>query len=188
MKIEKFKSFNSAIFLKDYGQKYPISNLKKGDKVLYRGTNCTVVEPNDYAVKIVSDSGENYLVNQSLFNQFSDFRQQTFHIYNKSMTFVKMPKNRKKSFQYEDLSYLPTDIAQSQIDGSTRQYSNYVIQERRFRKWIRVSSVIPIYGLFLCDKYQHRWYVMNKSFVYFASLSSFFTSLFFIIYLIIFVL
>lgn len=75
MKIKKFESFNSSIFLKDYGQKYAISDLKKGDEILYRGSTCTVVEPNDYAVKIISDSGAEYLINQSMFNQFGAIRK-----------------------------------------------------------------------------------------------------------------
>lgn len=104
------------------------------------------------------------------------------------MTSVKMPKNKKLPYQFEDLSYLPTEIAQSHIDEITRQYSNYIIQERRFKKWIRISSLIPIWGLFLCDKYQHRWYVMNKSFVYFVNLASLLFCLSILTYFIIFVL
>lgn len=97
-------------------------------------------------------------------------------------------QKQKYPYQYEDFSILPTDIAQTLTGDVPKEYSKFIIKERRFKKLIRLSAFLPIAGIFICDKYQHRWYVMNKSFVYFASLSSFFTSLFFIIYLIIFVL
>lgn len=90
-------------------------------------------------------------------------------------------------FQYEDFSILPTDIAQTLTGDIPKEYSKFLIKERRFKKLIRLSAFLPIAGIFICDKYQHRWYVMNKSFVYFTSLSSFFVSLFLITYLIIFV-
>lgn len=70
MKIQKFESFNSHFFTKDYGQKYPISELKSGDEILYRGSRCAVLEPNEYAVKVVSHQGHKFLINQSLFNEF----------------------------------------------------------------------------------------------------------------------
>lgn len=94
--------------------------------------------------------------------------------------------NQNYPYQYEDFSVLPTDISQTLTDETSKEYFKYIIKKKRFKKIIRLSAFLPIIGIFICDKYQHRWYIMNKSFVYFASISSFFTTLFFIIYLIIF--
>jgi hypothetical protein len=99
---------------------------------------------------------------------------------------IKIKKNYP--FQYEDFSILPTDIAQTLTEDIKKEYSKFVIKERRFKKLIRLSALLPIVGIFICDKYQCRWYTKNKSFVYFINLSSFFVSLFIFAYLIIFVI
>jgi hypothetical protein len=75
MKIDKFESYNSEIFLKDYGQKYPISELKEGDEVLYRGSAYTVVKPDSYAVELISKQNNKCLVNQSMFTEFGAIRK-----------------------------------------------------------------------------------------------------------------
>jgi hypothetical protein len=75
MEIQKFESFNSNIFIKDYGQKYPLSELKKGDQVLYRGATYTVVKPDSFAVEMVNKDGERNLINQSMFNEFGAIRK-----------------------------------------------------------------------------------------------------------------
>lgn len=75
MKIQKFESFNSEIFIKDYGQKHLLSDLKKDDEVLYRGTSYTVVKPDNFAVELVNKDGERTLINQSMFNEFGAIRK-----------------------------------------------------------------------------------------------------------------
>lgn len=110
-----------------------------------------------------------------------------FHIYNKCMNCAKTNKSRSNyPFKYEDFTKLPTEIAQSYLDDSSLEYSKFIIKERRFKKLVRISSILPIWGIFLCDKYQHRWFLMNKSFVYFINMISFLVCLSLLTYLIIF--
>lgn len=75
MKIQKFESFNSEIFIKDYGQKYKLSDLKKDDEILYRGATYIVVKPDSFAVELVNKNGERALINQSMFNEFGAIRK-----------------------------------------------------------------------------------------------------------------
>lgn len=100
----------------------------------------------------------------------------------------KLSKRHNYPDQFEDFSNLPTEIAQFEISGLSKEYSDFIIKKRRVRKLLRLCSVIPIFGIYLCDRYSHRWYVMNKSFVRFVNLSSSLFTLLFLTYLIIFVL
>jgi hypothetical protein len=100
----------------------------------------------------------------------------------------KLRKRHKYPDQFEDFSNLPTEIAQFELSGISKEYSNFLIKERRIKKLIRLSSILPILGIYICDKYSHRWYIMNKSFVYFVNLISSVVSLSFLIYLFIFAL
>jgi hypothetical protein len=96
---------------------------------------------------------------------------------------------KMKSKSNHEFQFIPTEISQFQLaDDASRQFSKFLIKKRRIKKLIRLSAILPIAGIFICDKYQHRWYVMNKTFVYSANIISFFLSLLFAIYLIIFVL
>lgn len=125
--------------------------------------------------------------NHKNLHYFLVFAQLFFHIYNKCMNCAKTNKSKRNyPYQYEDFTKLPTEIAQSYLDASSLEYSKFIIKERRFKKLIRISSIVPIWGIFLCDKYQHRWFLMNKSFVYFVNMVSFLVCLSLLTYLIIF--
>lgn len=70
----------------------------------------------------------------------------------------------------EDFSNLPTEISQFEIDY--KEYSRFLIRSRRNKKMLRLLFILPIIGIYFCDKYSHRWFIMNKPFVYFINFLS----------------
>jgi hypothetical protein len=102
---------------------------------------------------------------------------------------MRLSKSKKSyNYQHEELLKLPTDVAQTLVDGVSKEYSRYIIKRRRFGKMIRFSILLPVIGIFLCDRYQHRWFILNRSLIYFINFLSIFISLLLIAHLITFIL
>jgi len=56
--------------IKKYGEPYPLTNLKIGDKVTYLGTSFIVDKADEYMLLLKSVKDGSYLrVNQNMFNQ-----------------------------------------------------------------------------------------------------------------------
>jgi len=60
-------------FLKNYGEPFPLSQLKKGDKVTYYGSQMYVIVPDEYVIVLHKDPNGDPLdgtrVNQNMFRE-----------------------------------------------------------------------------------------------------------------------
>ena len=60
-------------FLKNYGESFPLSQLKKGDKVTYYGTQMYVIVPDEYVIILHKDPNgdpaDGTRVNQNMFKE-----------------------------------------------------------------------------------------------------------------------
>jgi len=56
--------------IKQYGEKFPLSNLSVGDKVMYVGCECEVAQVDDYSMILNPLNGaKRIMTNQNLFNE-----------------------------------------------------------------------------------------------------------------------
>jgi hypothetical protein len=56
--------------IKQYGEKFPLSNLSVGDKVMYVGADCEVAEVDEFSMILNPMNGTKRIItNQSLFNE-----------------------------------------------------------------------------------------------------------------------
>jgi hypothetical protein len=73
--IKTFESYNVIDMgrnqpVKKYGEPFPLTDLKIGDKVIYLGTSYIVDKVDEYSLSLKSiEDGSDLRVNQNMFNQ-----------------------------------------------------------------------------------------------------------------------
>lgn len=75
--MEKLKTFESHTWdtyyqdkpTKNYGEYYPISQIKSGDSILYLGTKFDVISSDEYVIKVEDEDGNIKTINQSMFTK-----------------------------------------------------------------------------------------------------------------------
>jgi len=75
--MENLKTFESHSWdtyyqdkpTKNYGEYYPLDQVKPGDQILYMGTKFNVISSDEYSIEVEDGNGNTKRINQAMFTK-----------------------------------------------------------------------------------------------------------------------